>query len=172
MGKKTKTSFKRGKSGNPKGRPKALPNLVREEIKVVALDRTMWRRYLAQCLHLSLDELKAKEKDLRLPWVERRIAKMLVNDFKTSSVGSFESLAAQLFGPLTQRVEIDRSDRYANMSDEELLAEKRKFAELNVIRLRQVEQEREMYAAQQAREVSQPDESTSPVTALARIADS
>lgn len=150
-----KKSTKRRKIGRPfaKGNKaaaghesrKGVPQRDGTDIVVRKLDKIMVERYLAQNLHLTKDELTARMKDPRLPYIEFMICKVLTRIGNSGDVYAFNALLDRAIGPITQKITVDNSNPYASMSDEELLQEKIRLAALYRERLRQVEQEPIMY---------------------------
>ena len=140
MGRKTKTSFEKSnkKAKGSKSR-KTQPSMEGMDFKGLKLTREMLTRYLTQCTHLTMDELKALERNQTLSWFQRRVAKMLIKDFTSAGLHGIGQVMDLINGPQAQRIEVDATNRYASMSDEELLIEKRRLSEINAARIKQLE---------------------------------
>ncbi len=133
---------KEGK-GSGKGR---TPITLGEIQKSNALDKATLYMYLTTSLHLSDDELKARLKDKTLPVIHGMIAAVMLRIRKSGDVYALNALMDRIVGPITQKIEVDRTNRFVNMSEEELLAEKRRLAGLVSERLKQIELGPAMYA--------------------------
>lgn len=109
------------------------------EVRTLKLDKSMLLRYLTQSIHLTDDELRARLKNKDTPKIHKIIARMFMKLGESGDVYSFNVLMDRIVGPVAQKIEMDVNNPYLKMSDEELLAEKKRLATICAERLRQIE---------------------------------
>lgn len=98
-----KTRFKKGKSGNPNGRP-ALPE---EILKAKKLNRIELERVLNEYVNLSLAEIKSRVENPNTPALEVIIAKIIFEGAKKGDEKRLGFILDRLVGVLKRKVSLD-----------------------------------------------------------------
>lgn len=93
-GGKTKTSFKKGQSGNPNGRP-PLPLDLKESRSV---NRLEFERVLNKYMYMSGPDINASLKSDKLPMIELVVAKILAKAFNEGDQRRLEFVIDRLIG--------------------------------------------------------------------------
>ena len=110
--------FKKGQSGNPKGRPKdrvseTLVDVLklknkRELAAGLSLEEVrQWEEFL---IGATSYEIGILEKDPTIPVYARSLAKAIFKDLKIGSTRTLDKLRERLFGKLTEKVELTGKD--------------------------------------------------------------
>lgn len=118
--------FKKGfdPARNLKGKPKAVHSYDREELANKKIDNHLVVRYFTINSHLTEEQLRERLLDETLTIFEKRIIKSLLNE---DTALSFSQIIERLAGKVPDKHIHQVPDKYSEMTDEELLAEKRRL---------------------------------------------
>lgn len=149
--KPNQTTFRKGSSSPRAARAKRKSRkgkgtqytAIEKELKV--FDKVTLFRYYSQYLCASVDLLKAKLKDPNTIMIERMVCRMFLRAETSGDVYAFNAIMDRCVGPVTQKVEIDRTNPLAHLTDEELRMEREKLRVENEKYLRTLEKMPEMF---------------------------
>lgn len=133
MGKKTKTSFRKGNlaagvgNKNAKGRTQA----DREELAMKKIDAGMVTRYFTLNSHLTIHELIARLQTERVSVLEGMIIKGMIQAQRSGDTGQINFFLDRLIGKVPNKIEHEVKNPYKDMSIEELMQEKQRLNEIN-----------------------------------------
>lgn len=108
MGKEHLIPFKKGQSGNPKGRPKNIENVIKEhflEEHNLKLSKSQAQDIIKTILGKTRDELIDLAKDDQLPFWIALIANKAQRDFKKGSIHILDVLFDRVYGKPKEEVE-------------------------------------------------------------------
>jgi hypothetical protein len=101
-----KTQFKKGKSGNPKGRPKKYVSLLKEEgYKLSEVNDT-----IQAMMAMNMDELKLVWDNPDATVLEKTIANAMRKSIEKGSLYSIETLLSRVYGNPKQMTELTGKD--------------------------------------------------------------
>lgn len=93
--------FKKGQSGNPKGRPKKFVTLLKE----MGYKRSEINDTIQAMLAMDMEELKDVWDDKRATILEKTIASAMKKSIEKGSLYSMETLLSRVFGMPKQEIE-------------------------------------------------------------------
>lgn len=97
------TPFKKGQSGNLKGRPKKFTTLLKDSgYKQSEINDT-----IQSMLTLTIDELKSVHENSDATILEKTIANALYRSWRKGSLYSIETLLTRTFGKPKEQLDID-----------------------------------------------------------------
>lgn len=96
-----KGQFKKGQSGNPKGRPKKFVTLLKE----MGYKRSEINDTIQAMLAMDMEELKDVWDDKRATILEKTIASAMKKSIEKGSLYSMETLLSRVFGMPKQEIE-------------------------------------------------------------------
>lgn len=96
-----KGQFKKGQSGNPKGRPKKFVTLLKE----MGYKRSEINDTIQAMLAMDMEELKDVWDDKRATILEKTIASAMKRSIEKGSLYSMETLLSRVFGMPKQEIE-------------------------------------------------------------------
>ncbi len=153
--KKSRNKFPKGNKARLKGTGrKNKVGYEFAEVRALKLDRSTLFRYLTQSIHLSNKELVARANDQDIPQIHGIIARMLVRLRESGDIYAFNVLMDRIVGTVAQKIQMDVNNPYLKMSDEELLAEKKRLAAICLERLKQIESGQGMYYVNPPKDVT------------------
>ncbi len=138
--------FAKGNKASKGGQKGKLPFSKGEVTVSREFNKATLLLYLTEHMYKSDDELRAILKDKTRPVIHGIISQMLMRLRKSGDVYALNALMDRVVGPITQKIEVDRTNRFVSMNDDELAAEKRRITGLVAERLRQIEIGPAMYA--------------------------
>lgn len=94
-------TFKKGQSGNPRGRPKKITTLAKE-LKYSLDDVRERIKFLMFKNHIELDAIRRNDKTLML---DKIIANALIKDLSKGQISTLDSLMTRVWGAPKQTVE-------------------------------------------------------------------
>lgn len=101
------TRFKKGKSGNPNGRPVTNYRAICDRLGIdYKVKMTKDEKYAVAeaLLEMSLDDLKKLEKNTRVPIFVSTFASALVQGHETGNINNIDKLFDRFFGKPTQEI--------------------------------------------------------------------
>lgn len=110
--------FKKGQSGNPKGRPKnRVPSMLMDALKIKnrkELTASMtqeevqdWEEYL---MVASSDDISLLAQNTKIPIYARSLARAIHMDLKNGKTTTLDKLRERTLGKLTQKLELTGKD--------------------------------------------------------------
>ena len=138
---KNQTSFTKGNKksvGNNATRGKAMYD--REELIARKIDNRTITRYLTLNSHLTPRELLDRLREEDVSTLEAMIIKAMLKGYRTGDVNQLNFFFERLVGKVPNQIKHSVDNPYDGMSDEELLAEKRRVTEINRKTMRLIEQ--------------------------------
>lgn len=130
---KTKTSFKKGNKAGAKKTlaKKGTPTYNRDELLAKKIDKVTITNYLTLNSHLTVHELIKRLETEKVSVLEAMLIKGMIKAYRTGDVYQMNFFLERLVGKVPNQVEHTVNNPYKDMSDEELLAEKKRVSEIN-----------------------------------------
>lgn len=104
MGKKTKTSFKPGTSGNPSGRPQ-LPEDVR---LAKIMDKVEFARRVHKFASMKRTEIEEYIAGPDANWMDEAVGNVLLQIAEHADMNRFEMVLRRYIGPVTEEINVTR----------------------------------------------------------------
>lgn len=132
--------FKKQPADSNKPTMKDQPTYVSDERTLRKFDKFTLFRYLTQLMDMPEAKLKAMRDNPNESANFRILSGIVVRLIEHPNVSTWSKIMDYIVGPVTHKLEVfPGSEKLDKLSDEELLAEKRRLAQVCMERLRQLE---------------------------------
>jgi hypothetical protein len=141
--KRNATSFQPGNQASKgvRGRAgKVTMSYDADELAARTIDKALVNKYFTVNSHLTLNQLREKYRSPNLSALEGMIVKSMILGAEQGDTGRIDFFLDRLIGKVPQKVDVTKTNRFENMTLEQLQAEKARLAEINQNRLRLMEQ--------------------------------